>query len=443
MAESEEPTAPESWCAAVLELPTDASADQTLGTLTGDQRLALVSLAIHRQRAPSGNRSTLLAHSDKLLDRCERLGFDHSTCERLRRSIQDADPNDARLLVRILRNLLRGSPFLLLTRRSLTAPPLRLPADFIAVTKEMFGVTVEVLTNIDDVFSRPVRRPPPRGLMNSTDRELFNLLTCPDGELEQRWSQWLETADIDDRQGFVAVGPLLHERLHRIGVENGETNRLAGIRRLAWSSNALKKVDSIEIIRRLRAVGIDPVFTGGILAALEAEQDNSVRPIRLLAILVDVNEAPTALKELESLYGSIPDWVGPPSLAWATRSNLRVGRDLNHSLDIRWRWLPERGASLVPLDDVGTTSFDLDGTMVRGLSPSARLVELCSRSVAIKPGSTLDVFVQAYELIVRHHAEISWEWVQSALERLELVPHAQLLLDTLPDRIRTLVPLTL
>ena len=86
-------------------------------------------------------------------------------------------------------------------------------------------------------------------------------------------------------------------------------------------------------------------------------------------------------------------------------------------------------------------TVELEGTAVRALSPAARLVDLCVTSAALRPGNTLAVYMQATELIDRHHARIDWEWVQSAFERLDLVPHAGVMLAQLPERVRAPVPI--
>jgi hypothetical protein len=66
---------------------------------------------------------------------------------------------------------------------------------------------------------------------------------------------------------------------------------------------------------------------------------------------------------------------------------------------------------------------------------------MCANSVQLKPGHTFAVFVQTSELVDRHHARIDWEWANHALERLDLIRHARILVETMPERVREFVPI--
>ena len=427
--------------AAVLDLPRGASPTQTLDLLSRDDRLALVALVLERPMTAPDGRTRLLRQLDRLIGQCRHLGFDPAVSDRLDRSIREADPEITQSLTKLLRQLLGGSPVLVIRRRGPDTAPLKLPDEFTNAIGELFGITIELLESIDEVFSAPFERQPPRGLFLNTDRELFEVLTCPDVQLAQRWSEWLVTASVDDQRGIQSVAPLLQERLHRLGVVNTETGRLTGLRRQAWFSNTLMKADSAEIHRRLGEVDINPVFRGNIISALEAEQDGRVRKIGTASIIVGIEEAQRALDHLTRVHEPTSPQIqlGPITQSQQSKILLRMATD--RSLAVQWRWLPERGANLVPLTAGEIDTVELEGTAVRALSPAARLVDLCVTSAALRPGNTLAVYMQATELIDRHHARIDWEWVQSAFERLDLVPHAGVMLAQLPERVRAPVPI--
>lgn len=427
-------------CAVVLDLPNGVSPADTIEALCSDDRLALVTVLLDRTVAARNSRDAVLLRLDRNIEQCRSLGLDPSICDQLDRSIREADTVITRSLILILRHLLAGSPFLLIRRRSIDTAPFVLPESFSAAIGELFGVTVEVLSSVEEVWTSPFRRQGPAGLFVAADQQLFEVLTSPDAELEQRWNDWLQRESFDDQRGILMVAPLLQERLHNLGVVNAETGRLTGLRRKAWLSRSLMKADAVEIIRCLGKVGIDPVFTGDIISALDAESDSGVRRIGIVSCLVETDEVLKALEQLTSRYEPRAGWVrgGPIPLLNQSRLGLRL--DAERRLDVQWRWLPERGANLVPLTASGIDIVDLDGTPVRTLSPTTQLIELCARSGAFRPGYALGVFMQAFELIDRHHERIDWVWAQSALERLDLIDHARVMLAQMPSRVRDLVP---
>lgn len=424
---------------AVLELDRGFSVEDTVEALRSDARLGRVAVGIVRAAKKHRSNGEMLLGLDLLIARCRSLGFDASACDRLDRSIRDTDAQTARSLIRILQLLMRGSPFLLIRHRSDDTDALLVPELFSAAIAELFDVSIEQLQSIDEVFSVPFERQPPRGLILDSDRKLFEVLTCPEVELEQRWNDWLTSASIDDQDGIQVVASLLQERLQRIGVTNTETGRLTGLRRRAWFSNALMRTDSVEIVRRLAEIDIAPVFTGHILDALDAEQADGVRKVQALSIHVAMDTAQRALTQLTELYEPISKRNSADPLGWSRRSMQRLRLDADRSLSFRWRWLPERGDLLVPLTAERIERFEIEGTPVLGLSPAARLVELCSNSASLRPGLALTTVTRATELIDRHHARIDWEWVRTALERLDLVEHARLMVAQLPERTRELV----
>ena len=427
-------------CAVVLDLPNGVSPADTIERLCSDDRLALVTVLLDRIATARNSRDAVLLQLDRNIERCRSLGLDPAICDQLDRSIRESDAGITRSLIVILRRLLAGSPFLLIRRRSIHTAPLDLPELFSATIADLFGVTVEVLSTVDEVWASPFRRQDPPGLLLAADKQLFEVLTSPDADLEQRWNDWLQWANLDDQHGILMVAPLLQERLHHLGVVNAETGRLTGLRRKAWFSKSLMKADSVEIIRCLGEVGIDPVFTGDIISALDAEREGRVRRIGTVSCLVDTGVAPKALDQLTSRYEPRAGWVRGGPIPLLEKSKLGLHLDAERGLQVHWRWLPDRGATLVPLTESGIDSVDLDGTPVRALSPTTRLIDLCARSVESWPGYTLSVFMQAFELIDLHHERIDWVWVRSALERLDLTAYARVMLGEMPERVRDLVP---
>ena len=442
MLKSDSPMAPPTpRCAVVLDLPPGVSPVETMDALCADDRLALVSVVLDRTATTGNSSDAALLQLDRIIERCRRLGLDPSICDELDRSIRAADTAINRSLILILRHLLDESPFLLIRRRGAEVAALDLPEQFSAAIDALFGITIEVLSSVDEVWSSPFRRQGPRGLILAADQQLFEVLAAPDAELEQRWNDWLQWASVDDQHGILVVAPLLQERLHRLGVVNAETGRLTGLRRKAWFSRSLMKADSVEISRRLGEVGIDPVFTGDIISSLDAERDGSVRRIGAVSCLVETDEAVRALDQLTSRYEPRGGWVRGRPIPLVNQSKLGLRLDADRGLNLQWRWLPERAANLVPLTESDIDSVDLDGTLIRGLSPTTQLIELCARPAASWPGSTLAVLMQTFELIDRHHDRIDWVWVQPALERLDLTDHARVMLARMPDRVRELVPI--
>lgn len=427
--------------AAVLGLPQGASAAQVIELLCGDDRLALVALVLEPPGIARNGREGFLHHLDRLIERCRRLGFDPSAIDQLDHSIREADGQVARSLTRILRHLLEGSPVLLIRRPGTDTAPSILPDGFTAAIGEMLGVTVELLHSIEEVFTAPFERPPPVGILRDSDQALLEVLTAPDDQLEASWNSWLDSASLDDQHGIEAVASVLQERLHGIGVADHETGRLTGLRRRAWFANTLMKNDLAATIRLLDEIDIDPVLTGDILDALESEQSDGVRRIRTAGIIVGVDEAQRALDQLTARYEPVSPWVPAGPMSWSLQSRLRLQLDVVRMLNLDWRWLPERSAERVPLTSDGIDRLEMDGTPVRGLSPSYRLVELCSSSANRIPGSALATFMHATELIDRHHLRIDWEWVWSAVDRLDLVDHARVMLAQMPERVRELAPI--
>lgn len=433
-------SAPRGCVAGTLTLSGKSFSKDLLAELCADERLAIVTIDIARRRPTDAARQAIRTRCDPVAKRCEAVGLDPELTERTIASIISADVDIAWTMLRLLIHLLDGSTPLVIRRQRADQKKETLPAEFVTAIGALFDIDITEFDRADAVLATSFARQAPRRLLRPEDRELFEVLTSSDEELGPRWSRWLEWATVDDQEGFPTVAPILQERLERIGFHNEESGRLAGLRRRAWYANSLLKVDVVGAVHALRAEGIDPVLTGDLVHALDAEEHDGVRVIRVPSLLVTAGEAQAAAAAVAPLLQP----RGPVSRFNARsvmlESRMRLTTPTGNPLGLDWRWLPDRSAERVPITEELLRTVRFDGIEMQALGPSACLVSLIANAGDLRRGHALTTLMQLTELIDRHHHELDWNWQRWAVDRLELADHAEALITSLPERTRSLIP---
>jgi len=433
-------SAPRGCVAGTLTLSGKSHSKDLLAELCADERLAIVTIDIARRRPTDAGRRAIHARCDPVAKRCEAVGLDPELTERTIASIISAEVDIAWTMLRLLIHLLDGSTPLVIRRQRADQKKETLPAEFVTAIGALFDIDIMEFDSADAVLATSFARQAPHRLLRPEDRELFEVLTSADEELGPRWSRWLERATVDDQEGFPTVAPILQERLKRIGFHNGESGRLAGLRRRAWYANSLLKVDVVGAVHALRAEGIDPVLTGDLVHALDAEEHDGVRVIRVPSLLVTAGEAQPAAAAVAPILQP----RGPVSRFNARsvmlESRMRLTTSTGNQLGLDWRWLPDRSADRVPITEELLRTVRFDGIEMQALGPSACLVSLIANAGDLRRGHALTTLMQLTELIDRHHHELDWNWQRWAVDRLELADHAEALITSLPERTRSLIP---
>ena len=437
-------SAPRGCVAGTLTLSEKSTSNGLLADLCADlcaaERLAIVTIDISRRRPDDAAGQAIHARCGHLAKRCDAVGLDHDLTERTIASIVSAEVDIAWTMLKLLVHLLDGSTPLVIRQQSADQKTQTLPAEFLTAIGALFDIDIMEFDHADAVLATSFARQEPRRLLRTEDRELFEVLTSSDEELDTLWSRWLERATVDDHPGFARVAPILHERLVRIGFHNGESGRLAGLRRRAWFMSSLLKVEVVGVVHALRSEGIDPILTGDLVHALDAEEHGGVRVIRVPSLLVRADEAQGAA----AAVGPLLQPHGPASRVTALSVMLESGMGLTTSRDnplvLHWRWLPDRSADRVPITEELLRTVRFDGIEMQALGPSACLVSLIANAGDLRRGHALTTLMQLTELIDRHDQELDWNWQQWAVDRLELADHAEALITSLPERTRSLIP---
>lgn len=429
--------------AAVLAIPLGSNPDTVIAELCADQRFDLTSLVIDRPRQAQINPTSIRTRCDTMLGHCRNSGLDDRYTAGLFDSILSTEPDTARTLLQILGKILRGSSTLIIRVPSAAQPDFDIPGAFNDAVRALFGVRVETFADSPGIRATDILRAPRQSYADEGGLQVLEVLTCPDEDLAEAWTRWLQPDRIDDLRGFSLVAPILHERLLRIEFQHEETGRLAGIRRRAWYVNSLKLAGVTAVITTLRSIDVDVMFTGDLIDSIDADARGSVRAIEGTSLLIDPEDVHRAIEVLGTEHPELPadilrkQFIGARAL---TETKLELPFGEGRSIDLHWRWLPDRAANRVPLisEDVGTIEFE--GSPVRALTPTARLIELITHSVRPAPRPAFITRVRTMELLDHHHEMIDWTRVQWACERLELSEHLGELIGSLPERTRSLAP---
>ena len=424
----------------VLDLAVGTGAQQLELLAGSDPRLATVTLWVIRPNAEPVAPSAADERLHLMVERLARRDLTAADIDALRTTMTTAPPETARAMGALVAQALAGTPFVLALVGEVSA---NLPTAFIDRVAGLLGITIHRERSLDRLLADPFVRPACRPLTCPADRLLMEVLLGRLDAVAGAWTAWLATTTdaVDDQPGFASIAPIVQERLALAGVVDAETDRLRGIRRRAWYLDSLLIADAADAIGRLRSVDIEPIVAGDLITAVRAEHRECVRTASRVALLVEPHQTRTALEVLAPMCDDPVVRRPITAIELDRRGRVLLPLATGRQLLLECRWLPQHCSTLVTLPEPDATdTLELDGITVRTLSPTARLLELWATAHMADPAHVLATVVATGELLEHHPDRIDWPRVREACALLQLDQVAQAQIESLPPRLRELVP---
>jgi hypothetical protein len=252
------------------------------------------------------------------------------------------------------------------------------------------------------------------------------------------YAEWAGLVDIRALDyGAQTVLPLLHRRLHRLGLAQRHVGIVTGAYRRARYANRLLLRRSINAIEALRNSDIDHVAVRGLALLAVVRDDIAVRAIPGADIVVRPAHVEAALAALAHE-------------GWRPRYDERLDAGVLRARDdwplfdsdgvqlhLRWRWphASDAGADVAPWDAAEIAT--LDGRAIRVSGRSDLLLDTCMHAAGWNTVARLGSIADA-ALIVRH--ELDWARVVRLARAFAVVPAIRATLADLRDLLGAPVP---
>ena len=204
---------------------------------------------------------------------------------------------------------------------------------------------------------------------------LLRAALSADESAARAWHELRPRFDLDRLElGSFPLLPLVRRRLERLGIDDPDAARLAGISRRTWYLNQVRLDAVAPALRVLEGVAAEPIVVGGWeLPARYYGGDFSLRPVEELNVLVRADLVDASVRALVDAgrsparrgAGGQRRCVDPAGRVCIVEA--RFARDFS---------VPERG---VEVEDVWaeTIEISLGDTRARALSPTDELLRVC------------------------------------------------------------------
>lgn len=258
----------------------------------------------------------------------------------------------------------------------------------------------------------------------------------------EAWLKWYATTRIEGLEhGSYRLLPLLYLNLASLQIQHPGMTRLEIIYRHARSRNLLKLRRAAGALKAIQSVGIPTMVLKACAMIPLYYRDPAARPMADIDILVPTEQAPQAIRTLESA-----GWEPVKSLseqmsreyflrmhAHTLRTRDTIELDLHRhvfSFETRADGDDELWAGAIPVT--------LDGVETTALNPADQLLHICAHGAEWNPTPPVRWVADAYVLL--RESEIDWQRLLLHASLYESVLIAQHALQYLREAMQAPIP---
>jgi hypothetical protein len=285
-----------------------------------------------------------------------------------------------------------------------------------------------------------VNEPGLEGAFWPSDRQklLLRVAFGDDDAALAAWGRVRPALDLDRLElGTFPLLALVHRRLERLGLEDADLPRLAGIRRRTWYLNRVRGERAAAALRALDDAGAAALVVGGWASVCASHGgDFSVRAVDALDVLVAPALAERAEAALhEAGYERLDDWVpAARSLGGREGDVCVVHTRLAHELSDPAAGREPQGLA------VSSRPAELAGTPVRVLQPADELVRICATGARATRVPAVIWAADALALLAAAEASLDWDRVTEDARTLGAAPRLRAALAYLGRELAAPVP---
>jgi hypothetical protein len=242
----------------------------------------------------------------------------------------------------------------------------------------------------------------------------------------ESWAEWESSAGVDHLdEGSYRMLPLLYWNLHAQGIDHPLMNRLKGVHRRAWYENQILFHEMAPILEGFHKAGIRTMLLKGAALALRHYENQGLRPMRDIDILVPEEQAAPAIQLLkESKWVPITPVPAAFSESFQCyRHSIAFENASGRQMDLHWHvlyWCRRRGADREFWEDSVPMKFqDLP---VRSLNPTDQFLHVCVHGIEWNDIPPMRWVADAMT-ILRTSRDIDWDrFVQQTRKRRLALP---------------------
>lgn len=255
---------------------------------------------------------------------------------------------------------------------------------------------------------------------------LLRTALLPDNGAISAWQQWRSQVNIEIENvdaGSFRLLPLVYRNLKKLNVNDPLLGRLKGIYRQTWYQNQVQLHEAAAVVRLFQAAGIDAMLLKGAPLTLRYYQDEGVRPMTDVDVLVPTAQRDAAINCL-SQAGWQSHWRPTSKL---TEDYLRIKHSWNFThpnggeIDLHWHAFIECLGTQADSDFwAWAQPLEFFGVGAKILCPTDQLLHTCVHGMAFNKTPTVHWLADALTIIRVAQPAVDWERLVNQAQQLRL-----------------------
>ncbi len=238
------------------------------------------------------------------------------------------------------------------------------------------------------------------------------------------WREWKANVDIDnvDRYSHRLLS-LVYKNLKEIGFEDSLTDRLKGVYKKTWYKNQMFFYHLSHLLPKFHDQGIETLLLKGTALSLLYYEDNGVRAMEDIDMLVPYDKVKAAITLLEELNFNIE--IKHPIDDFFLR--LVHGTSLRNNegiiIDLHWSHLKR---TIIKNDDksgwMNAVPVQLNNINSLALNPEEMLLHICEHALSWRRAVNIRWVADAMTILNKSDAEINWNRFVALVHQHRLKP---------------------
>lgn len=283
----------------------------------------------------------------------------------------------------------------------------------------------------------------PRAVLwpSSVQARLLGAVVGPEADVRGNFAAWKAATDLDAEidPGTYGLLPLLHDRLHRLGVTDPLMPRLKGIYRRCWYETHALLHAVAPVVATLEARGIATLLLKGVPLSLSWYRGVGLRRMADLDLAVRPELVHGAMAVLHDL-----GWIKDPNAsddALRFRHSMQFRHPEGRELDLHWHIMFETCSTAA--DDVfwgRSVPLEIHGVATRQLGREDTLLHTVIHGMRSNPWPPIRWIPDAMTIIDRAGASMDWDALIAFARANRLTHRLGLGLRTLAETYGARVP---
>ncbi len=238
------------------------------------------------------------------------------------------------------------------------------------------------------------------------------------------WKEWKTNVDIDkiDRYSHRLLS-LLYKNLKEIGFEDSLTDRLQGVYKKSWYKNQLFFFHLSQILPKFHDQGIETLLLKGTALSLLYYEDNGVRAMEDIDLLVPYDKVKAAIALLEKLKFNIETKHPIDDFFLRLVHGTSLRNDKGIIIDLHWSHLKR---TIITDDEasawMNAVPVQLNNIISLALNPEGMLLHVCEHALSWRGAVNIRWVADAMTILNKADVEIDWNRFVALVHQYRLKP---------------------